>query len=276
MIFISHATKDDGFVNQLADELAIYGFSTWVDHRDMPPGSRWVANLEKALHGCDVMILVCSSESMASSYVEAEWHTYFDMKKPVIPVVIDNCNTPPFLRTLHQLNFQDMSKFRTNMESLVNILKVTDERTIPNRVSNKLTREVSVLEDENAVLDKVQYLLDEVAPTYRSGMMHIIVPNDELIMGFPLVEELVVGRKSRKAENDLMVNLACSNFGGMISRQHAMLRYTGGQLYVRDCGSTNGTYLNGDKLRPDTDYPLENYALVYFSKSIPAVIRYQP
>jgi hypothetical protein len=48
MIFISHSTANDGFVDQLAEDLHIRGIQTWVDHRDMPAGSRWVAQLETA------------------------------------------------------------------------------------------------------------------------------------------------------------------------------------------------------------------------------------
>lgn len=77
MIFISHATTDDWFADLLAQELNIRGMRAWVDHIDMPPGTRWVKQLETALRQSDILILVLSEDSVQSSYVESEWHTFF-------------------------------------------------------------------------------------------------------------------------------------------------------------------------------------------------------
>lgn len=43
-----------------------------------------------------------------------------------------------------------------------------------------------------------------------------------------------------------------------ISRLHAEFRMTGDGLAIRDLGSSNGTFLNGERLIPFTDYPLQN------------------
>ena len=36
---------------------------------------------------------------------------------------------------------------------------------------------------------------------------------------------------------------------GMVSRRHAVFRVAGGELTIEDAGSTNGTFVNGDKIR---------------------------
>ncbi|MEL6408211.1 MAG: toll/interleukin-1 receptor domain-containing protein, partial [Chloroflexota bacterium] len=121
-IFISHATTDDAFVNLLENELSIAGFATWIDHNDMPPGVNWVSYLEKMLKECDLMILVCSKASVESTYVQFEWHTFFNMGKKIIPVVIETCPIPPFLSTLHQIDFRKGWCWKENVNTLIKIL----------------------------------------------------------------------------------------------------------------------------------------------------------
>jgi len=43
-----------------------------------------------------------------------------------------------------------------------------------------------------------------------------------------------------------------------VSRRHCLLRRRGTQLVASDIGSTNGTYLNGERLNPQEDYVLSH------------------
>ena len=43
----------------------------------------------------------------------------------------------------------------------------------------------------------------------------------------------------------------------VISRIHARLEQQDGQIYLVDCNSTNGTYLNGVRLEPNRRYPVQ-------------------
>jgi len=52
--------------------------------------------------------------------------------------------------------------------------------------------------------------------------------------------EVVVGRSG-----DVDLTLV----EGMVSRRHALFRLHGGKLTIEDAGSTNGTFVNGDKIR---------------------------
>ncbi|MFW5876382.1 MAG: DUF4388 domain-containing protein [Myxococcota bacterium] len=59
---------------------------------------------------------------------------------------------------------------------------------------------------------------------------------------FPLPEdgEIVIGRSS---ELDMVL------VEDMVSRRHAKITVTGGQIFVQDLGSTNGTFVNGEKVK---------------------------
>ncbi|MCD8329070.1 MAG: FHA domain-containing protein [Lachnospiraceae bacterium] len=50
-----------------------------------------------------------------------------------------------------------------------------------------------------------------------------------------------------------------------ISREHARVEQQGKDLFLTDCHSTNGTYLNGQRLEPEVRYPLKEGDEVMFA-----------
>jgi hypothetical protein len=64
-----------------------------------------------------------------------------------------------------------------------------------------------------------------------------------------LAERLTIGRD---AENDLVLSVST------VSRRHAVLSAHEGRWSIEDCGSANGTYLNGDRLPPGRPLPLRH------------------
>lgn len=68
---------------------------------------------------------------------------------------------------------------------------------------------------------------------------------------------LVLGRGGKGVSLD--VNLS-EQYGWMlgVSRKHAEIIYDSGQYYLADLNSTNGTFLNSTRLRPQERYPMES------------------
>jgi pSer/pThr/pTyr-binding forkhead associated (FHA) protein len=51
-----------------------------------------------------------------------------------------------------------------------------------------------------------------------------------------------------------------------VSRLHAVLKREGAQVSVKDLGSSNGTYLNGKRLKPNVDQTLQHGDLLSLGK----------
>ena len=86
------------------------------------------------------------------------------------------------------------------------------------------------------------------------------------------VKEMLIGRKSGKNIPD--VDLTGLKGAEVVSRRHANLILDGneGEIYVVDLGSTNGTFVNGEKLKPGEKIKLKIGDEILFGKGIRFVL----
>jgi len=104
-LFISHASENDAFVNQLAADLESAGVQTWVDHHDIPPGANWDRSVASALKNCTAMIVVLTPCSVDSENVTDEWNYFLEENKPIYPVLAEGCEVPFRLRRRQRVDF---------------------------------------------------------------------------------------------------------------------------------------------------------------------------
>src|SRR5579862_9674019 len=100
-IFMSHSSKDRAFTNDLAQHLQEGGFHCWIDLDDIPDGSTWPREIEKAVTACDAMIVVMSKDGRESEWVERETLMAMDLRKPLFIARIDDTPLP-----IHLINRQ--------------------------------------------------------------------------------------------------------------------------------------------------------------------------
>jgi len=62
--FISHTSKDDGFVNKLRQSLELHKISVWADSRELSGGDLLDAEIEKAIDASSAFLLVISQNAL--------------------------------------------------------------------------------------------------------------------------------------------------------------------------------------------------------------------
>lgn len=89
-------------------------------------------------------------------------------------------------------------------------------------------------------------------------------------------KELVMGRKGENAAEGSLLDL--TELGGYqmgLSRRHAVIRRTESGFEIIDLASTNGSWLNDERLVPNKAYPLESGAQLRFGR-MRLLIVYRP
>jgi hypothetical protein len=108
--FISYVYRDIKFVDLLVDELHKAGINTWLDAREIKPGSEWGDAIADALKDADAVIAIASVDSIRLGYVQADLKRALFLNKLVIPIVIDENSQrrlPDYLRELQPIDAHD-------------------------------------------------------------------------------------------------------------------------------------------------------------------------
>jgi hypothetical protein len=94
-----------------------------------------------------------------------------------------------------------------------------------------------------------------------------LISDDGATISLPPQGELVVGREDPVSgiHPDIDMTPHGGEAGG-VSRRHAILRQQGGQWTITDLDSTNYTRVNGSRITPNTDVPLQDGARVQFGR----------
>lgn len=88
-VFISYSRQELTFADALSQELAWRGIESWIDIRGLQPGRAWLDQLFAAIDHADVLLLIVSKASLASSSVAAEWQYALTHGKRVILVIFE-------------------------------------------------------------------------------------------------------------------------------------------------------------------------------------------
>lgn len=111
-LFISHSSKDKGFANCLYADLIEQGYNPWLDEWDIKAGQSIPSEIQKGLAAADYTLVLLSPHSVKSNWVTVEWETVFwdeinSRKTKVIPILLENCDIPQFLKTKKYVDFRE-------------------------------------------------------------------------------------------------------------------------------------------------------------------------
>lgn len=105
VLFVSYSHKDIAFASKLSMGLRAKGIKVWRDEEDIPSGSLWDQEIEKALKNATHVLLIASSNSVNSRIVIDELSFALDKNKIVIPCVIEAVELPMRIRRSQWIDF---------------------------------------------------------------------------------------------------------------------------------------------------------------------------
>jgi hypothetical protein len=108
-VFLSHSTKDKGFVQRLADALTGADFTPWLCEVDIEKNENFVSEIEKGLTECDVALVVWSPDAAKSEWTKEEWTSVLarqvaEQKIRLGIVLLRECPLPELLRTKNYID----------------------------------------------------------------------------------------------------------------------------------------------------------------------------
>lgn len=105
--FISYSRTDADIVLRLCQDLRAAGTSIWLDKLDIRPGEDWDESIARALAECARMVIVLSPTSVASDNVLDEVGYALSKKKPIIPILLQDCEVPYRLSRIQYIDFRN-------------------------------------------------------------------------------------------------------------------------------------------------------------------------
>ncbi len=138
--------------------------------------------------------------------------------------------------------FQTAEAFATSLRQAATALANEDSAPLLDSTQNSVTSMVIELDSDPNLANTSRWLGDKrVRPPIYDRLL-INREGEEAEVYSLYKRSFTIGRSEN---NDIIL------VGNNVSRWHARLTYSSGQWQINDAGSTNGTFLNGVKLKPD-------------------------
>jgi len=92
--FISYASQDAGLANAVVEALEQSGLTCWIAPRDVVPGALYAGEIVRAINECSLVVLVLSSQSVASPHVGKELERACSKRRRIIALRTDGAALP--------------------------------------------------------------------------------------------------------------------------------------------------------------------------------------
>lgn len=94
-IFISHSHNDRYEALKLQELLERNNAETFFDQEEILPGDNLPSRIRNGIEKCDKFLLIWSTAASKSKWVKKEWETAFEMKKRIIPYLLESKRIAP-------------------------------------------------------------------------------------------------------------------------------------------------------------------------------------
>lgn len=105
-LFVSYSRKNERFALSLAQKLRDAGIANWIDQLDIPGGADWKLAIEQALEAARGVVAILSRPAVESPIVQHEIAYALVRARPVYPILIEDCNVPQMLKSVHYIDFR--------------------------------------------------------------------------------------------------------------------------------------------------------------------------
>lgn len=125
--FVSHSSKNDDFVQYLADVLIERGIEVWKDDSAIRVGDIWVEPAEQGIQECQIFLLVISPDSLSSAPVRQEIKWSKQYNKPLMPVLLEKPETWGEYQWLQEITWSDCTTWQETRDiSVAEINRLVD------------------------------------------------------------------------------------------------------------------------------------------------------
>jgi len=129
-IFLCHSWNDKFFVRKLAEKLEEAGIKVWIDEAELKVGDSLMHKISEAVVQADYVAVILSHSSVSSSWVQKELGLAMikeveGRKVTVLPILIEKCEIPKFLKDKVHADFTDPQNFEVSFSKLLHDVGVS-------------------------------------------------------------------------------------------------------------------------------------------------------
>ena len=265
-IFISYCREERAAARHFSECFAREGFSVWWD-AVLRSGQTFDEVIEEQLRAAKAVIVLWSPRSVTSRWVRAE-ATLADRGNKLVPVIIEPCNLPIIFELTHAADLSGWNGDTSEpaWQTLVHDLKRlvgSEEEAAP--VAPKAAEPAKKASDTENLMRALERIAqnrapDLASPTDQEEEMTQFFHQSDIKrlqegdrfhclqrLDAELPESRFVVRPSgltigRSPPADIIVQ------GSAVSRSHCLVELSGDQLRVTDLNSTNGTFIDDNRI----------------------------
>lgn len=262
-VFLSYARHDRATARTFAQCLAEEGFSVWWD-ASLHSGETFDEVIEQRLRDAKAVVVLWSPRSVASRWVRAE-ATLADRRNKLVPAIIEACDRPIVFELTHTAELAGWQGDRSDVEwrsfvdDLDRLVRSTDgqgARGVPAAPAAQPHAEAPPIARQPLRPGNDQIISADRFRREQSARQPAPPPPAESataevhcleIVDSELPDRLIVidssnAKVGRTGPADIVIPHRS------VSREHCVVGLANDELLVSDLNSTNGTYVDGERI----------------------------
>lgn len=262
-IFLSYARADRTVARLFADCFEHEGFSVWWD-ASLHSGETFDEVIERNLRDAKAVVVLWSPNSVTSRWVRAE-ATQADRRNKLAPAVIEPCDRPIIFELTHAAELSDWTgdtadlRWRTFMDDLRHLIARNSEGQEPQpRAAPAAPRPMGMGAGHAARRDEPIERPALAARPERAAVLvadegadaHYLELDSENLGG----EAFLLNTSGAKIGRSAPANIVVPD--SSVSREHCIVGMANDELLVTDLNSTNGTFIDGERITRATILPV--------------------